>query len=397
MTDALGHLTAQWLDALAAELPGAHELRRELHQAPEVSGKETATAKRVAAAMGVAITPVAETGGYGRLGPRTGPSVGLRGELDALPVVEKTGLEWASTNGAMHACGHDVHLAALTAVVRAARDLDLPYALVPLLQPREEAYPSGARDIEAAGVLTSQQVAHVIGAHVHPDVALGAVATGAGFVNAEAGELDIEVSGQGGHGAYPHAGADVAAAVAQIVTGLPEMLRRVVDPMEPVVISVGTIQVGNGAANVLPDHGRILATIRTTGPETTERLVEAISRFVAAQAAAYDCTGTLTHTLGEPALINDDELVEVLDAELEQAGLRPTEPMRSLGADDFSFFSEVVPSVMCFVGVHSAGKQSLHDATFLPDDGALERVARTFIAGYIAACRRLDAAEGQSD
>lgn len=391
MSEALDTLREQWLTALAAELPDAVQLRRELHQTPELSGAEAGTAKRVAEAMGIEITPVADTGGYGRIGPRTGPSVGLRGELDALPVAEATGLDWSSTNGAMHACGHDVHLAALTAVARAARGLELPYALVPLLQPREEAYPSGARDIEEAGVLGAQRVAHVIGVHVHPGVALGAVSTGAGFVNAEAGELEIEVAGQGGHGAYPHAGADVAAAVAQIVMGLPEMLRRIVDPMEPVVISVGTIRVGNGAANVLPDHGRILATIRTTGPDTTERLVEAISRFVAAQAAAYDCTGTLRHTEGEPALINDHELVEVLDTEIERAGLQPTEPMRSLGADDFSFFSEVVPSAMCFVGVRSAGKASLHDATFLPDDGALERVARTFIAGYLAACHRLEA------
>lgn len=379
----------KWVSALSAELDSAHELRRTLHQNPRLSGDESDTTKRVGEAMGISITPIAETGGWGRIGPTKGQAIAIRGELDALPVKEQTGLDWASTDGNMHACGHDVHLAALTAVTRAAQAVDLPYGLVPVLQPREEAYPSGALDIRESGLFDQQNVAHAIGVHVHPGVDLGAVSTGSGFVNADASELDIHVRGKGGHGAYPHLASDVVAAISHIASGIADVVRRTSDPMQPALVSVGTIQAGNGASNVLPETGRVFATLRTTSTSATCGLVHAVRTFVTGQAESFGCEGTLTHTQGEPALINDEKLAPLLDAELEWLGLAPTTPMRSLGADDFSFFSDVVPSVMCFVGVESAGRASLHDATFLPDDGALERVAKSYIAGYVAAAKNL--------
>jgi amidohydrolase len=367
-------LLTDWLAALERELPAAAELRRVLHREPRASGDERETTERVAAAMDLEFEPVADTGGIGRLGPDSGPAIGMRGELDALPVTEATGVEWASTNGCMHACGHDVHLAALTAVVRAARDLPLPYALVPVLQPREEAYPSGAADIVEEPAFARAEIAHMFGAHVHPGVPVGAVATG-----------------RGGHGAYPHHGDDVAGAVAQIISGIPATLRRTVDPMHSAVVSVGTVRVGSGAANVLPASGEILATIRTASSDEARRLADVLRDFVAHQASAFGCTGTLEHVEGEPELVNDEALVAELDGLLDRVGLDHAEPMRSLGADDFSFFGTAVPSVMTFVGVDGGGV-SLHDATFLPDEHAIERVAKTFIAGYLAAARRLDGA-----
>ena len=192
-----------WVSALSQEIEGAKELRRALHMNPRLSGEESDTTRRVGEAMGISITSIAGTGGWGRVGPCDGPAVALRGELDALPMEEQTGLEWASTNGVMHACGHDVHLAALTAVVRAAKKVRLPYGLVPVLQPREEAYPSGALDVRESGLFIQQSIAHAIGVHVHPGVGVGAVSTGAGFVNADASEIKITLKGQGGHGAYP--------------------------------------------------------------------------------------------------------------------------------------------------------------------------------------------------
>ncbi|MGO1545546.1 MAG: M20 metallopeptidase family protein [Gulosibacter sp.] len=375
-------LIRQWLDALAVELPAAATLRRALHQNPRVSGQEDDTAVAVAGAMDLEATPFAKTGGALRIGP-SGPAIGLRGELDALPVIETTGLDWGARNGAMHACGHDVHLAALTAVVRAARDLPLPYGLVAVLQPREEAYPSGAADMVSEGLLEQFEIARMVGVHVHPRVDKGAVATGAGLVNAAAGELRMKVEGRGGHGAYPHHGSDVAAAVAHIVTGLPEILRRTVDPMDQATISVGTIRVGHGAANVLPGEGEIIATIRNSSQSRAAVLAQAVVRLVQHQAAAFDCVGSLDYVEGEPELVNDTQIVTELDQLLPAIGLTATEPMRSLGADDFSFFSDAVPSTMSFVGVDS-GSASLHDASFLPDEGALERVAKTFIAAYAA-------------
>ncbi len=141
-TGDLAALAQAWDAALQRELPDAVELRHRLHAAPEVSGVEERTAEVVAAALGGDAEPVAGTGRVLRIGP-PGPAVAVRAELDGLPMTERTGAPWASTNGAMHACGHDVHLAAVVAVTRAARQLRLPAGLVVVLQPREEVGPTG--------------------------------------------------------------------------------------------------------------------------------------------------------------------------------------------------------------------------------------------------------------
>lgn len=386
----LSDLAQRWTRALQEQRPAAVGLRHELHAEPRVSGDERETRDRVIAASGLVFVPVADTGGITRIGPGKGPSIAIRGELDALPIAERTDVAWASRNGTMHACGHDVHLAALTALLRAADGLDLPYALVGILQPREETYPSGALDIQRSGMLDDFEVAHVIGAHVHPRIPTGEVATGSGVVNAAAGELEITVQGQSGHGAYPHHGNDVIAPLASIALGLPEVLRRTVDPLAPALVSIGRLIADAGAANVLPGKGTLLATLRTTGSGDADRVAEAIRRFASGQAESYGVTATTLHIKGEPVLDNNAELSRSVDRWLPEFGLKATSPMRSLGADDFSYFSEQVPSLMCFVGVGTdASTPSLHDPTFLPDDDAVMRVAASMLAGYLAAAEVL--------
>lgn len=388
----LARLAEAWSAALDAELEGARAFRRLLHANPEISGEELATRDRVAERLEASLTPVASTGALVRIGPASGPSIALRAELDALPVTERTGVEWAAENGAMHACGHDVHMAALTAVLRAARALDLPFGLVGLFQPREETYPSGAQDMCAAGVLEADDVRHVIGAHVHPAVARGQVSSGAGAVNAASSEVRVIMQGKGGHGAYPHQGNDVAHAVAQLVVGLAEVVRRTANPMHPALISVGSISVGEGAANVLPAEGSLAAMVRSMGDGDDARLEAAVRRYVEHTAASFGVTADVSWSRGEPVLSNAPELVATLDARLPSVGLDVAPTMRSLGADDFSFFGQQVPSVMCFVGVDSVSDhtaRSLHDPHFLPDDEAVDRVARTLVCGYLAAAQQL--------
>ncbi|WP_202619114.1 M20 metallopeptidase family protein [Ornithinimicrobium cavernae] len=385
----LTELHRRWLAALEPELPGALQLRRQVHADPHLSGLEEPTAQVVEAALGVPMEPVALTGRAGRVGPPEGPSVLLRAELDALPVREATGVSFAAQSGRMHACGHDVHLAALVAVVRAAAHLDLPLGLVPLLQPREETYPSGAQDVVASGLLAREQAVAAIGAHVHPGVPPGQVATGAGVVNAAADEIEIVLTGNGGHGAYPHRATDPVSALGHIVLGLPEVVRRTVSPMHPAAVSVGHVQAGEASANVLPSEARLLATMRTTDARDRAVVPEQVRKLAEHQAKAFGVVAEVRITAGEPVLYNDPDLVDLVDAWLEHAGLEPTEPMRSLGADDFSFFGEVVPSVMCFVGVRVAGHDEeppqLHHPRFLPVDDAVGDVARALIAGYLAA------------
>lgn len=390
----LSELATRWGDALDEELPAARELRRELHAAPCVSGQEHPARARLLAALDTSIPfeEIADAGAVGRVGPVDGPSIAVRAELDALPVTEQTGASFAASDGAMHACGHDVHQAAVVALLRAAARVELPLGLVGLLQPREESYPSGALEMVEAGVIDRFGIAHVIGAHVHPGVRRGAVASGGGFINAAADEIEILVSGRGGHGAYPHDANDVVAAVAHIAIGIPEVVRRSVSPLRPALISIGTLTAGEGAANVLPAEARIFATMRTTDPEDRVTLFEAVREMAERTAQAYGTTAQVTRIDGEPALINDISLASGTDDWLALLGVDGAEPMRSLGADDFSYFCDAVPSLMLFVGVETAGRDpqpALHHPRFLPDDDAVDLVARALMAGYLAAAERV--------
>ncbi|RBP67025.1 amidohydrolase [Brevibacterium sanguinis] len=391
--DALGEI---WIDAVAADLEYAHELRRRIHSQPEVSGSEDATAELVSAELSELLTlwPIARTGRIGRLGPVDGPAVGIRAELDALPLVERTGASFASTNSAMHACGHDVHMAALVTLLRAVRTVrertgaDLPVALAPVFQPREETYPSGALDIVSEMGLERWSIAHMIGVHNHPGVAAGEIAIGDGYINAAADEVHITVHGRGGHGAYPHDAADPVAGVSNIALALPEIVRRTIGPMSAAVVSIGTIRVGEGAANVLPQAGHISATVRTTSAEDRTRIRAAIKTMAEGIAVAYGLEAEVRLVDGEPVLLNDAELAARFARRAEGLGAETAEPMRSLGADDFSFFSQAVPSAMSFVGTGQPGV-SLHDATYLPPERAVFEVARAMIAGYLAGAESL--------
>lgn len=398
----LVELAARWSAALERQLPAAERLRQQLHAAPRLSGDEHETTARMARELEgvVRFDAVADAGAVGRVGPEHGPAVALRAELDALPMRERTGARFAASGEAMHACGHDVHLAALAALLRASAELALPVGLAALLQPREEAYPSGALDVLREGVLERHEVAHVIAAHVHPGVPVGAVAAGGGFINAAADEIEVRVEGRGGHGGYPHEGSDTVAAIAHIATGIPEVVRRTVAPLNPAIISVGTLTAGDGAANVLPAHARLLATMRTTDPADREPLFQAVRAMAERVAAAFGTRAEVVRTEGEPVLVNDHELALGADDWLARLGVDGAEPMRSLGADDFSYFSDAVPSLMMFVGVETAGEQpqpALHHPRFLPGSEAVGAVARALLAGYLAAAERVLGIEHHRD
>lgn len=390
----LTDLASRWSRALDRELPAATRLRMDLHRSPCVSGVEHPAMRRIEAALpdGVRTDPAADAGSVARIGPADGASIAVRAELDALPMTEMSGAPFAATNGAMHACGHDIHQAALVALIRATEGLELPLGFVALFQPREESYPSGALDMVEAGILRRYNIAHVIGAHVHPGVPNEAVASGAGFINAAADEIEIRIHGRGGHAAYPHEATDTVAAIAQIAIAIPEVIRRTVSPLRPAIVSIGTLSAGEGAANVLPAEARIYATMRTTDPADRQPLFDAIRQMAEGVAGSYGARADVNRIAGEPALINDATLASAADDWLAQLGVDGAEPMRSLGADDFSYFCAEVPSLMMFVGVETAGlhpQPSLHDPRFLPDEGAIRTVARALLAGYLAAAEQV--------
>jgi amidohydrolase len=394
---ALAGLEREWLAALAAELTGAVRLRHELHAKPDLSGEEERTAARVAAAVEdggpVAEERVALTGRLLRVGPPSGPAVMVRAELDALPVVEHTGAAFAAANGAMHACGHDVHLAALVALARSAQRpavaARLPAALLGVLQPREEVVPSGAPDIVTSGRLAAHEVCAAVAAHVQPQVADGLVAVDGGPVNAAIEEFDVVVTGRGGHGAYPHLAIDPVPALCRAVLALQESVRRTVDPMHPAVLTVSRLDAAQ-APNVIPERASATGTLRTMSRDDADALARAMRATVAGIAAAHGCAGEVVLRRGDPALVNDHGLAASARLWLRSLGAEVAPPFASCGSDDFAWYGEAAPLLMMFVGTGAAdGAGSLHDPRFLPADARVGQVARALLAGYLAAAGRL--------
>jgi amidohydrolase len=376
-------LSAALHAALARELSGAVALRHDLHCRAELSGSEYRTAATVSAALGAADAPaVAGTGRIVRIGPQSGPCVAIRAELDALPVTEQTGVPWASQTGAMHACGHDVHLAALVAVARAARGIELPAGLLAVLQPREEANPLGAPDIVASEAFTADQPSAVIGVHLQHQVPPGTVAAAAGTVNAAADEFEIRVEGTGGHAGYPHLAVDPVSVLCQVVLGLEQIVSRRTDPMRAVVVSVGTLEAGQ-APNVIPGHATARGSLRALDEADRPAMHRALNEIVDHTCRAHGCRGTVTIAEGEPALVNDEGLAAASWPWLREAGFMVDTSFRSCGADDFSYYARVAPVLMLFVGAGSP--VSLHHPRFLPDDAAVGQVASAMLAGYLAA------------
>jgi amidohydrolase len=373
--------------ALARELDDAIRLRHELHADAEPSGAEHRTAARVAAALGADDAPaVAGTGRLVRIGPPDGPCIAVRAELDALPIEERTGAPWASCTGSMHACGHDVHLAALTALGRAARAVQLqaglPTALLAVLQPREEAPPSGALDIVASGALEAQQPGAVIAVHLQHQLAAGTVAAPAGTVNAASDDFEIRIQGAAGHAGYPQLAADPVPALCQTVLALQQIVSRRTDPTHAVVVSVGTLEAGQ-AANVIPASAVARGTLRALDEADRPGMHKALRDIVEHTSAAHGCRGTVTIHEGEPALVNDAALTAASWPWLREAGFAVDTSFRSCGADDFSYYARAAPTLMMFLG--SGGPVSLHHPEFLPPDNMVGQVARAMLAGYLGA------------
>ena len=316
----------------------------------------------------------------------------MRAELDALPIEEETGAPFAATNGMMHACGHDVHMAALAAVFRAARRMarSLPVPLVALYQPSEEAYPSGADLILREGILDSR-VAAVVAAHVHPGLPWGAVSVEAGAVNASSDNLRVVIEGEGGHGAYPHLTRDPILALSHVLVALQSVVSRHLDPMHPGALSVGWVCAGS-AENVIPGRAEAGATLRVLAPDDRQPLREAAREIVEHTARAHGCTGKLEVTEGESATVNDPNLANAARALLPAAGLAP--PLRSCGSDDFGFYSRLAPSLMAFVGLGgglAASPAPLHHPRFLPPEEAVRVVAKVQAVAYVVAASRAGA------
>jgi amidohydrolase len=375
-------------DTLAAVLPELIQLRRHIHRHPELSGHEQQTAALVAGELrrwGWQVREgVGRTGVVAELGPQRGadgrpsPLVALRVDMDALPVEERTGLDYASTQqGLMHACGHDLHTAVGLGVARllaglAERAPERLTARVRLLfQPAEETA-QGAAWMKADGAM--EGVEALFGVHVFPSLPAGTIGVRSGSLTAAAGELEVEVLGEGGHGARPHQSTDAIWIAARVVSGLQEAISRRLDALHPVVVSFGRIE-GGKAFNVIADHVRLLGTVRCLDTDVHAQLPGWIEDTVQALCQGHGGEARVRYRVISPPVHNDPALTElVAEAAVELLGRSQVQWLEqpSLGAEDFAHLLEDTRGTMFRLGV--AGPQGctpLHSNTFAPDEAAL--------------------------
>jgi len=357
----------------AAARPYIDELtaiRRDLHANPELGFEETRTADIVARTLksyGVdeVHTGIAKTGVVGVVRGKGGSNraIGLRADMDALPIEEKTGLDYASkSSGKMHACGHDGHTTMLLGAARylaETRDFDGTVYLI--FQPAEEGF-GGGRVMVEEGLFDRFPANEVYGIHNMPGLALGEISMCTGPCMAAADLISIEISGLGGHAAMPHITRDPLLAASHMVTALQSIVSRRADPMKSAVVSITTFQAGD-TFNVIPQEVTLTGTARSFLPEIRDMQEAEIGRIVTNIATAFDMTAKVTYDRNYPATVNTDDEVEVAARAARKAVGEDnvdTNGTPKMGAEDFSFLLNERPGAYIWLGNGMAGETGGH-------------------------------------
>ena len=390
---------ADAIDAAANELnEQVVTWRRDIHQYPELSNREFRTAKLVAThleSLGLEVqTEVAHTGVVGILrGGKPGGVVALRADMDALPVVEKTGLPYASketseyegnTVGVMHACGHDNHVAILMAAAQVLTEVkdEIPGTIKFIFQPAEEGAPKGedggADLMIAEGVLTDPAPTAIFGLHIGQHGVAGTANYRANGFMASAQRFDIEIQGVQTHGARPWAGIDPIVVAAQIVNSLQTIVSRQIDiTSAPAVVTVGSIRAGV-RNNIVPETATLSGTIRTFDPEVRLAIHEKIYRIATNIGESQGAQVTVDIDPGVPVTFNDASLTEAMVPTLRRVYGQQNVFMSSriTGAEDFSFYQEKIPGFFFFIGGRPADippEKAIpnHSPFFYVDEAAL--------------------------
>jgi hippurate hydrolase len=392
-------LAAHLLDQAQALAPRIVALRRAIHAEPELGLETPLTLAKVRAELAGLPLEWREgpscTGAVAVLqGARPGPAVLLRGDMDALPMPEETGLEFASTiAGRMHACGHDTHTAMLAGAARmlAERRHELAGEVRFMFQPGEEGF-HGARFMLEDGLLDPLPDA-AFALHIMPNYQHGVLASRPGALLAAADKLEIVVEGRGGHASLPHQTRDPVPVACEIVTAIQALVTRRYEAAEPTVVTVTQLDAGS-AHNIIPDRAELRGTVRTLSPERRQVIREDLRRLAEGIASAHECRAEVTVIDGFPPTINDARAVGLLAqvaAEL-PGGAFETLPHPIMGAEDFSYVLEKVPGAMAFLGVAAEGSDwagccGIHSSRMVVDESALPRGA-AILAG--AALRFLE-------
>jgi amidohydrolase len=330
--------------------------RRDLHQYPELSFREERTAGKVADKLArLGLTFRRGVGGHGIVadlpGGQPGPTIALRADMDALPIAEQSGLEFASrTPGVMHACGHDAHTTILlgAAALLHTRRNELAGNVRFLFQSAEEVN-AGADAMIEAGAL--EGVAEIFGLHNLPTLAAGKAATRAGAMMGSVGRIELTVVGRGGHGAIPEQSIDPVVAASAIVMTLQTAVSREISPFEPAVVTIGSIQAGE-ANNVIPEQAVMTGTVRAFSEAVHDRLPEIIERIAANTAQAYRCRATLKYTSQVPVLENDSRCNEFVHSTIQSqiGATHCSEAEPTLAGEDFAKYLQRLPGCFFWLG-----------------------------------------------
>lgn len=382
------------LAAADAVLPAAIELRRRIHAFPEQGLDLPRTQAAVLEALasfgletrtGSALTSVVAD----VVGAQSGRTVLLRGDMDALPMPEDTGLDFASeVSGAMHACGHDAHTAMLAAagMLLAGRRDTLQGRVRLMFQPGEEGY-FGAKYMLDEGVLDAPNVDAVFGLHVSPNIPAGMVSTRPGPIMAATNVLDITVTGMGGHASSPYLANDPMPVAAEIVTALQAFVTRRINPFDPVVVTITMIH-GGTANNVIPESVRLQGTLRSVSESSRAKALAGIERIVTNIAAAHEMRADFSHVPGYPVVVNDAgfaAFTQRVAGEVFGSRMSFEMPAPVMGAEDFGYLLQQRPGAFAFLGVCPPGENpatahGCHSNRMMIDESAM----RTGIAMYAA-------------
>ncbi len=364
---------------IAGDLDRLVAMRHEIHREPELSGAEHATTARVEAAFaGLDVRTRRGPGGVGLVvdaGP-PGPRVALRADLDALALDEAVDVPFRScVPGVMHACGHDVHTAALVGAARAliAACPERPFRF--LFQHAEEATPGGALELIADGAM--EDVRAIVMLHCDPTRALGRVGVQAGPVTASSDAFTVTLRGRGGHGARPHETQDLVLALAQAIQQVHLAFDRSFDDRSPHVVSVGTVHAGRTSHNVIPDRATFGGTIRTVDARTRDGVEAVFRRALGGVAAAWGVEYDLEIRRGAPPVLNDATVAEAIRmAATDALGAEAVELLGppSMGAEDFGWYLAHAPGALFRLGVGVGAP--LHSAAFQADDQSVLLGAR---------------------